>query len=123
MTVFNIAGRNVQVDTYKTSWPLSIFFKQQGVEIQVNPQTHWWCLWLCTTTDNADAIECTIRLEGPLVPPVTAKNSCTNCGDLTVRSSGTVGFSAPWQFQSVAFRGVVRFSDGSGAIDGSLVFS
>ncbi len=37
MTVFNIAGRDVHVDTYKTSWPWSVVWKQQGVEIQVNP--------------------------------------------------------------------------------------
>jgi hypothetical protein len=123
MTVFNIAGRNVQVDTYQTPWPASIFFKQQGVKIQVNPQSHWWCLWLCSTTDNADAIECTINLEGALVPPVTARNSCTRCGDLTVRSSGSVGVSAPWQFQGVEFNGTVRFADGSGAIAGSLMYS
>jgi len=123
MTVFNIAGRNVQVDTYQTPWPVSIFFKQQGVRIQVNPQTHWWCLWLCTTTDNADAIECTIKLESALVPPVTARNSCTRCGDLTVRSAGAAGFSGPWPFQSVEFKGSVRFDNGAGAITGSLVYS
>jgi len=53
MTVFNIAGRDVHLDTYKTSWPWSVVWKQQGVEIQVNPETHWWCAWLCTTTENA----------------------------------------------------------------------
>jgi hypothetical protein len=62
MTVFNIAGRDVQVDTYKTWWPLSVVWKQQGVEIQVNHETHWWCAWLCTTTENAKSIECTIKL-------------------------------------------------------------
>jgi hypothetical protein len=123
MTVFNIAGRDVQVDPYKTSWPISIFFKQQGVEIQVNPQRHWWCLWLCTTTDNADMIECTIILESAIEQAVTAKGSCTSCGDLTIRSGGSWGISAPWEFQSVEFKGVVRFDDGSGAIEGSLVYS
>ena len=123
MTVFNVAGRDVQVDTYKTSWPLSIVWKQQGVEIQVNPQTHWWCAWLCTTTDKANSIECTIRLESAIVPAVTAKKSCTNCGDLTVKSDGSVGFGAPWQFQSVEFDGTVRFEDGAGTIKGALVFS
>ena len=123
MTVFNIAGRKVQVDTYKTSWPLSIFWKQQGVEIQVNPQTHWWCLWLCTTTDKANSIDCTINLQSAIVPAVTAKNSCTNCGDLIVKSGGSVGFGAPWQFQSVEFDGNVRFDDGAGIITGVLLFS
>jgi hypothetical protein len=33
------------------------------------------------------------------VPPVTARNSCTRCGDLTVRGSGSVGFGGPWPFQ------------------------
>jgi len=123
MTVFKIAGRDVQVDTYQTSWPVSVFWKQQGVRIQVNPQTHWWCAWLCTTTDNAKAIECTIRLESAIVPAVTAKNSCTNCGDLTIRSGGSVGFSAPWQFQSVEFDGNVRFDDGAGEVKGTLIYS
>ncbi len=123
MTVFNIAGRDVHVDTYKTSWPWSVVWKQQGVEIQVNPETHWWCAWLCTTTENAKSIECTIKLESAIVPAVTAQNSCTNCGDLTVKSDGTVGFSAPWQFQSVEFVATVRFDDGAGEIEGALVYS
>jgi hypothetical protein len=123
MTVFNIAGRDVHVDTYKTSWPWSVVWKQQGVEIQVNPETHWWCAWLCTTTENAKSIECTIKLESAIVPAVTAQNSCTNCGDLTVKSDGTVGFSAPWQFQSVEFVATVRFDDGAGEIKGALVCS
>jgi hypothetical protein len=123
MTVFNIAGRDVHVDTYKTSWPWSVVWKQQGVEIQVNPETHWWCAWLCTTTENAKSIECTIKLESAIVPAVTAQNSCTNCGDLTVKSDGTVGFSAPWQFQSVEFVATVRFDDDAGEIKGALVYS
>ena len=76
-----------------------------------------------STTDNADAIECTIKLESALVPPVTARNSCTRCGDLTVRSAGAAGFSGPWPFQSVEFKGSVRFDNGAGAITGSLVYS
>src|SRR5262245_18279920 len=120
MTVFNISGRNVQADTYQTPWPASIFFKQQGVKIQVNPQSHCWCLWHCSTTDNAYAIECTIKLESALLPAVTAGNSCTRCGDLTVRRSGSVGFSGPWPFQSVEFKCTVRFTDGAGPIAGSL---
>jgi len=123
MTVFNIAGRDVHVDTYKTSWPWSVVWKQQGVEVQVNPETHWWCAWLCTTTENAKSIECTIKLESAIVPAVTAQNSCTNCGDLTVESDGTVGFSAPWQFQSVEFVATVRFDDGADEIKGALVYS
>ncbi len=123
MTVFNIAGRDVHVDTYKTSWPWSVVWKQQGVEIQVNPETHWWCAWLCTTRENAKSIECKIKLESAIVPAVTSQNSCTNCGDLTVRSDGTAGFSAPWQFQSVEFVATVRFDDGAGEIKGALVYS
>jgi hypothetical protein len=57
------------------------------------------------------------------VPAVAAKNSCTNCGDLTVRSGGSVGFSVPWQFQSVEFNGTVRFDDGAGEIRGTLIYS
>jgi hypothetical protein len=124
MAVFQIAGRDVHVDTYKTSWPLSVFWKQQGIEIQVNPQTHWWCAWLCTTTDDAKSIECTIKLESALEPPgVQAQKSCTNCGDLTIRSDGTLGFGAPWLFQTVTFKGSVRFDDGAGEITGAMVFS
>jgi hypothetical protein len=123
MTVFNIAGRKVHVDPYKTPWPVSILFKQQGIEIQVNPQRHWWCLWLCTTTDDAESIECTIKLKGAISPEVTAQKSCTSCGDLTIRSDGSVGFSAPWEFQSVDFKVTVRFDDGAGAIEGSLVYT
>ena len=79
---------------------------------------------MCTTTDNADSIECTIKLESAIAPPgVTAQKSCTNCGDLTIRSDGSVGFGAPWLFQSVEFKGSVRFDDGAGEIVGVMVFS
>jgi hypothetical protein len=45
------------------------------------------------------------------------------CGDLTITSGGSVGFSAPWEFQTVDFKGSVRFGNDGGPIVGSLVFS
>src|SRR5437016_12599665 len=77
--VFQLGGKKIQVDTYKTSWPLNIFYKRQGVQIQVNPDSHWWCLWLCSSTDDIQAIDCTIVLRSSLGQDNSAKDSCTNC--------------------------------------------
>ena len=47
MATFDLGGKTIQVDTHRTWWPLSVFYKRQGVTVQVNPETHWWCAWLC----------------------------------------------------------------------------
>jgi hypothetical protein len=122
MAVFQLGGKTIQVDPYKTSWPLSIIYKRQGVGIQVNPDSHWWCLWLCSSTDNVDQIGCTIVLHSSVEPDATAKDSCTNCGDLTVEGSANWGFSAPWPYGSVDYSGTVQMDGNTYDFEGSLVY-
>ena len=121
--VFQLGGKKIQVDTYKTSWPLNIFYKRQGVQIQVNPDSHWWCLWLCSSTDDIQAIDCTIVLRSSLGQDDSAKDSCTNCGDLTVEGPASWGVSAPWAYASVDFSGTVGIDGETWPLEGSLVFS
>ena len=121
--VFELGGKKVQVNTYTTSWPLSVFYKRQGVGIKINPHGHWWCLWLCSSTDDVDAIACSIVLHSALVADATAMGSCTDCGDLTVKGPATGGFSAPWAYGSVDFRGSITIGEQSWTFNGSLVFS
>jgi len=99
MAVFQLGGKNIQVDTYQTSWPVSIFYKRQGVKVQVNPDSHWWCLWLCSSTDDVDQLGCSIVLHSSLVPDTEAKDSCTSCA----RSRGR-GPRDLWLLCSVALR-------------------
>jgi hypothetical protein len=123
MAVFELGGKTIQVDPHRTWWPLSVFYKRQGVSVQVDPETHWWCAWLCSTTDDVDMIECPILLKSALVPDVEANGSCTDCGDLTVDGPASYGFSGPWPYDSVEFKGTVRI-DGSGyGFSGVLVYS
>ena len=68
-------------------------------------------------------IECPILLKSALVPDAEATGSCTDCGDLTVDGPASYGFSGPWPYDSVEFKGTVRI-DGSGyGFAGVLVYS
>ena len=119
---FQVAGKKVQVETYKTSWPLSVVWKKQGVQVKVNPHGHWYCLWLCESTDKVDEIHCSIRMTGPLAREFDGTGSCRSCGDLTVAAPGSAGFSAPWLYQQVSFEGTIKNGSAAGSFSGNLVF-
>jgi len=123
MAVFQLGGKSIQVDPYKTSWPASIFYKRQGVQVQVNPDSHWWCLWLCSSTDDVDQIGCAIVLHSSLEQDTEAKGSCRKCGDLTVEGPATWGFSSPWPYGSVDYGGTVQIEGTTYPFQGSLVYS
>jgi len=123
MAVFQLGGKSIQVDPYKTSWPASIFYKRQGVQVQVNPDSHWWCLWLCSSTDDVDQIGCSIVLHSSLEQDTEAKGSCRKCGDLTVEGPSTWGFSSPWPYGSVDYGGTVQIDGTTYPFQGSLVYS
>ena len=123
MAVFQLGGKSIQVDPYKTSWPASIFYKRQGVQVQVNPDSHWWCLWLCSSTDDVDQIGCAIVLHSSLEQDTEAKSSCRKCGDLTVEGPATWGFSSPWPYGSVDYSGTVQIEGTTYPFQGSLVYS
>jgi hypothetical protein len=106
-----------------TPWPLSVVFRQQGVSVTINPQRHWWCLWLCTSTDDVGAIACEADLHAVLEGDAHISGTCSNCGDLTIRSGGSSGWSPPWLYQSADFRGRIVIGDSGFAFDGSFVYS
>ena len=123
MAVFQLGGKEVQVDPWKTSWPWSYVKKQQGVEVKVNPSSHWWCLWLCDSTDDVDAITCTARLTSALEEGTTIEGKCSSCGDLTVKSGASWGFSAPWLYQGAEFTGTVEIDAKVYGFEGQLLYS
>jgi len=121
MPVFNVLGKTISVTPSSTFWPLSVIYKRQGVEVKVNPERHWWCLWICTSTDDVDAIQCTVSLVSVLEDQtVTVKSSCSSCGDLTVEGDASWGYSAPWEFQRADFEGTITVNGNHGAFQGSV---
>jgi hypothetical protein len=84
----------------------AFFFRQQGVSIQINPETHWWCLWLCSSTTNVQKISASIALGGANV--AHAADHCTNCGSLNVMGPGYWGINFPKAYEKVAWSGTIR---------------
>ena len=89
----------------------------------MNPDSHWWCLWLCSSTDDVDQIGCAIVLHSSLEQNTEAKGSCRKCGDLTVEGPATWGFSSPWPYGSVDYSGTVQIEGTTYPFQGSLVYS
>jgi hypothetical protein len=121
--VFQLGGKDVHVEPWKTSWPLSYFYKQQGVEVKVNPDSHWWCLWLCDTTDDVDRISCSARLLAVLEGDATIDGMCSSCGDLTVKSGASWGFSPPWVYQRADFEGAVEIDGRTYGFNGQFLYT
>jgi hypothetical protein len=120
MAVFNLGGKDVHVNAWQTPWPLSVVYKQQGIEVTVNPERHWWCLWLCQTTDDVDVIDCAADLISTFAANSGIASKCENCGDLVLRSAATVGFSAPWLYDRADFSGGITFDGSRFEFKGSL---
>jgi hypothetical protein len=123
MATYQLGGKEIRVDRYITSWPISIFYMRQGVEIKVNPERHWWCLWICTSTDAIDEISCKIELTGKVLPQVDVGDSCRNCGDLTVEGPAFWGVSLPRQYEIVNYAGSVKIAGTPYAFTGSMQFT
>jgi hypothetical protein len=123
MPVFELGGKEVHVEPWSTWWPLSIFYKQQGVEVKISPDRHWWCLWLCETTDDVERIGCEARLSGALAPDATLEGECSSCGDLTLRSAASWGVSAPWLYQRADFSGSITVDRNSYPFRGSVLYT
>jgi hypothetical protein len=118
MAVFNVGSQSVVVSTRSQNY---WFFRKQGIKIEVSPDRHWWCLWLCSSTTSIDAIQCYIHLTG-VAPDADATNKCSSCGSLDVMGPAFWGLSVPQPFQSVAFEGTVQISGTRYPISGTLVY-
>jgi hypothetical protein len=123
MPVFQLGGKDVHVEAWKTSWPASIFYKRQGVEVKIDPSSHWWCLWLCDSTDSVDRISCTAELRAVLEGDATVEGTCSSCGDLTVKSGASWGVSAPWLYQRADFQGTVVVDGATYAFKGDVLYT
>jgi hypothetical protein len=123
MPVYDLGGYDVHVVPWQTSWPVSIFYKQQGVEVKINPESHWWCLWLCSTTEEIDHVDLRAELTSALVPNAVIDASCDECGDLTARSEPSWGYSAPWVYLRADFAGSIRVEGGSYSFKGQFLYS
>jgi hypothetical protein len=87
------------------------FFRRQGISISINPETHWWCLWLCSTTTNVEHISASITLGGG-AGYVGESGQCSNCGSLSVWGPTYWGIgwnvSVPQAYQVVYWYGLVQ---------------
>jgi hypothetical protein len=98
----------------------AFFFRQQGVSIQVNPESHWWCLWLCSTTTSVEKISAAILLTGANV--AHASGQCINCGSLNVMGPNYWGFNVPNAFQRVGWTGAIQAHGVSYPFQGAGLF-
>jgi hypothetical protein len=98
----------------------AFFFRQQGVSIQVNPETHWWCLWLCASTTSVQKISASITLSGANVAHATGQ--CTNCGSLNVMGPTYWGINVPKAFERVAWSGTIRANSVTYPLSGAALF-
>src|SRR5207244_13412794 len=123
VAVCELGRKEVHVQPAQASWPLSIVYKQQAVEVQISPERHWWCLWLCTSTDDVDKISCTAQLRAVLEGDATIEGECSSCGDLTNSSNASWGVSAPWLYQRADFSGAVVISGKGYPFEGSVLYT
>lgn len=118
MTVFALGGQQVVVDPKNQYF---FFFRRQGISIQISPKTHWWCAWLCSSTTNVDAIECSANLTG-ITGGFQASGECSDCGSLDVMGPSFWGFGVPAAYGEVSYKGTVRIDGRGYEFGGSSVF-
>ena len=81
------------------------FYRRQGITVEVAPDSHWWCLWLCTTTTTVDRITATAYMSG--ASTAVAQGSCTSCGSLDVMGPAYWGFNVPRAYDRVSWSGTI----------------
>lgn len=118
MPVHEVGGESVEVSTRTRNF---FFYKSQGIRIEVSPERHWWCLWLCSTTKEIDLIQCSIILSDS-GEPAEASGSCEDCGDLNVMGPSFWGFNFPWPYARVAYQGVVQIDGERYSISGTILY-
>ena len=91
--------------------------------MKVDPERHWWCLWICQSTTDVEKIECAAELSSAIAPPAQISSSCTRCGDLVIRSASSWGYSAPWLYQRADFSVSVTIGGQGYSVKGELLYS
>jgi hypothetical protein len=98
------------------------FYRSMGISIEISPERHWWCLWLCSSTTSIDQIRCTISLSGN-AGEAEANGQCTNCGSLNIMGPSFWGFNVPKPYEQVRYQGVVVIDKQSYSFEGNIVYS
>ena len=117
MPEHSVGGETIVVSPRSRNF---FFYRSQGVSIEVSPERHWWCLWLCSSTTSIDLIQCAINLSG-LAPDADANGQCSDCGSLNVMGPAFWGFNIPQPFQRVTYSGIVQINGERFPISGSIV--
>jgi hypothetical protein len=110
VTDFNLGGKRIEVRAKSRYY---YFYRRQGLSIRVSPETHWWCLWLCSDTTKVDSIRCSAVLTGTTVGDFEPSGSCSDCGSLTLWGPTMWGVGVPQAYQTVRYSGSVVI-DGQG---------
>lgn len=108
MPQYHFGGETVVLSPRDVNYLIA---RQQGVTIEVSPQRHWWCLWLCSTTNSIQSIECAITLNGPSAPSISEGTSCTKCGSLSVWGPVRWGFLPPQDYCQVHVDAILRINN------------
>ena len=98
------------------------FYRSMGISVEISPETHWWCLWLCSSTTSIDRIRCHIELSG-LAGEASANVECANCGSLNVMGPSFWGFNVPKPYEQVHFRGEAVVEGKTFPFEGDIVYS
>jgi hypothetical protein len=116
---YQFGGKTIQVNTRSVYY---WFYRSQGVSIEVDPERHWWCLWVCTTTSDIDRIQCSIVLTG-FAQEAQASGACNGCGSLNVMGPGYWGLGVPQGFQRVTYTGTVQINRITYPIGGAMLYT
>jgi hypothetical protein len=102
VTDFNLGGERIEVRAKsRYYW----FYRKQGLSIRVSPESHWWCLWLCSSTTDVDSIRCSAVLTSNTVADYETSGSCSDCGSLTLWGPTYWGAGVPQAYQTVRYSG------------------
>ena len=127
MPTFNLGGQRIEV--FHTTRGF-IWSRSDGITVQVSPERHWWCLWLCQSTTSIERIQASVMLSSlpdPNTGAVQTANgsaSCVNCGSLDVMGPSTFRFPSPppQVFHSATFSGSVTIHGSAFPFSGTLTF-
>lgn len=119
MTDFELGGERIAARSKsRYYW----FYRRQGLSINVSPESHWWCAWLCTTTTEIDSLRSSMVLISDVLPEYEATGSCNECGSLTLWGPKMYGLGVPQAYQTVRYSGVAVISGESYPFSGIEFF-
>ncbi len=118
MPEYHFGGETVVLSIRDANY---IIVRRQGVTIEVSPQRHWWCLWLCVTHTTVQLIECSATFNGPSAPSIAKGNSCTQCGSLGVWGPARAGFLPPQDYCQVHVDAALRIKNNNYEIHGDFL--